>query len=145
MYLHSPDHQFTLQNFASHMINIIIANITIEETEMKFNGSNISLHVENSLIRSSAVEFYGFSKSNQPIVICNCTFDESPATKNYTSSVLMSDSLLSFNSTNVELYSCNFTRTKDYCQTMLCLEGNVTMMDMVANGIEGTFMITHKM
>ena len=93
-------------------------------------------------MRSSPIEFYGFSDSDQIVVVQNCTFDEVSAKKNSTSSVLKSGSLLSFNGTNVQLYSCNFTRIKGYSQSMRCSEGNITMMNVVVSGIEGDLMIT---
>ena len=142
MHLNSPDQKFTFHNSASHVINITITNTTIEETFLEFNGHNISVRIENSLIRSSPIEFYGFSDSDQIVVVQNCTFDEVSAKKNSTSSVLKSGSLLSFNGTNVQLYSCNFTEIKHCSLSMFCLEGNVTMMDVVANGIEADFMNT---
>ena len=142
MHLHSPDRKFTFHNSASHVINITITNTTIEETFLEFNGSNISVRIENSLIRSSPIEFYGFSDSDQIVVVQNCTFDEVTAKKNSTSSALKSGSLLSFNGTNVQLYSCNFTRIKGYSQSMRCSEGNITMMNVVVSGIEGDFMNT---
>ena len=144
MHLLSPDHQFTFQNSAWNLINITIINTTIEETELAFNGSNISLRIEDSLIRSSPMEFYGFLESDQPVVIRNCMFDEDTTTNNTVSSVLKSKSLLSFKGTNVQLYSCNFSGIRDYRQSMLCLEGNVTIMNVVASAIEGDFVITEQ-
>ena len=144
MHLHSPDGHFTFQNLPSDRINITIANTEIEETFLEFNGSSISVRIENSLIRSSAMEFYEFSQSDQPVVIRNCTFDEVTWTTNSTSSVLKSHSLLSFKDTNVQLYSCNFTGIRGYPESMLCSDGNVTMMSVVARATEGTFMINRE-
>ena len=50
MYLHCSRQKFTFHNSTSHLINITITNITIEETLLEFSGNNVSLNVENSII-----------------------------------------------------------------------------------------------
>ena len=125
MHLHSPDHQFTFKNLAAHVINITITNTTVEETKLTFSGGNISVRIENSLIQSSPMHSHDLSKSVT-------------ATKKPRSSAFKS---LSFKGTNVQLYSSHFTGIKAY-HSMLCSEGNMTLMDVSANGIEGDFMIS---
>ena len=55
MHLHSTYRKFTFQNSASYLIGITITNTTIEKRELNFNGGNISVRIEDSLIRSSAM------------------------------------------------------------------------------------------
>ena len=70
--IYCPQRRFIFQNLVFHVINITITNTTIEDTKMKFNGSNISLVVDNSLIRSSKMDF----TSTKNITITNSRIDE---------------------------------------------------------------------
>ena len=138
IYLHSPHQKFTFLNSASYMINITMARTKITNTELKFNGSNIYLLIENSLFRSSHMYLHGFTQSNHQVVIHSCRFDEDTDIKNNT----VRQTFLSFKGTNIEFYSCNFTglkygvASKNYID---CSFSNITMMDLIVRGIEGNF------
>ena len=147
--LHSPDQKVTFQNSAFDMINITIINTTIEETFLEFNGSNISLRIENSLIRPSTIAFFGFSLSDPPVVIRHCTFDGHPANKNNSISLDLRkfdrQAFLSFLDTNVELVSCDFSRIEynDATNSVIdCSSSNITIVHVSASGIKGYFVDT---
>ena len=141
MYLHSPDGKLTFYNHASHVINITIRNTTIDDTELEFNGSNISLRIENSAIPFPRMSFHGPSESDQPILIRNCTFDEDTASE----LKLNRQTFLSFEETSVEFYSCDFIGLKNEDRLIYGSESNITMMNVDVQGIGGTFYKHHGM
>ena len=137
-HLHCPGQKFTFHNSASNLINITITNTTIKETYLEFNGDNISLYVEDSVIQ---IPQMSFRRLSQPVVISNCIFTEGISVwmKNYIILVLryVTGAFLLVEKAIVAFYNCNITGMKDgdlpntfiYCDQSSITMMNVTVTD----------------
>ena len=168
MYLHNKGIDF--RNLGSHIINITITNTTIEvarlwfgrdnmrititnttieETYLRIDGfrsSNISVHIENSFVRSRHVS------SGSHIVFRNCSFTGAKLDNTTSSQPIMSNGWLSFSNVIVEFYNCNITgmtTRKDGLSVRLsfdelihCDSSNITMINVTVRDNEEHFMRT---
>ena len=138
MNLHNADQKLTFRSLTSHLIGITITNTTIEDIELFFDGDNISILIENSIIQ------YPQISSSQPVIFHNCIFSGDTDTSSELTPHKMIYLFVSY--TTAEFYNCNVTgiNINRNDKFMICFYGNVTMLNVAARQNEGIFLQTEE-